>query len=133
MALTYPNAAGYAVETFIPSGDLSGASDIISQTGTIVSGAGTIVYLQVLGIITASGKYTKHAPAAVDGSQNAVALACFAVDATSGDVVTKVYTAGEFAMDALTWNAATNTDALKLAVFPPTSAIKVRKLAYGAA
>ena len=77
MALTYPNAAGYAVETFVPSGDLSGASDIISQTGTIVSGAGTIVYLQVLGIITASGKYTKHAPAAVDGSQNAVALACF--------------------------------------------------------
>ncbi len=132
MALTYPNAAAYSTESFVPSGDLSGSSDIIQQKAVIVSGTGTVVYLQVLGTITASGKLTKHAPAAVDGSQNATALAAYAVDATSGDVTCNVITSGEFSMDALTWNAATNTDALKLAVFGLNSPIKVRKLAYGA-
>jgi hypothetical protein len=41
----------------------------------------------VLGRITASGKYTILAPAAVDGSQNAAALLGQATNATAADVV----------------------------------------------
>lgn len=133
MALTYPVAASYATESFTPSGDLAGTSDIITQTATIVSGTGTVVYLQVLGRVTASGKLAKHNPGASTGVETAMALAAYAVDATSGDVTCQVITAGEFAMDALTYHADTDTEAEKLAVFGPTSAIKVKKLAYGAA
>lgn len=131
MAVIYPSIAGFSSESFTAPQGFALDSDVIDQSATIVSGAGTIVFGQVLGMITASGKLTKHAPAASDGSQIAVAVAAYPVDATSADVVAKVYTAGVFAMDALVYNAATNSDALKLAVFPLTSTLKVRKLAFG--
>ena len=41
---------------------------------------------QVLGLITASGKYAAHNPAAADGSQNAVAVCIYRYDATAADV-----------------------------------------------
>jgi len=133
MALTYPVAASYATESFTPSGDLAGTSDIITQTAVIASGVGTVVYLQALGRVTTGGKLKKHNPGASTGEEVAMALAAYAVDATSGDVTCQVITAGEFSMDAITWHADTDTEAEKLAAFGPTSAIKVKKLAYGAA
>lgn len=61
--------------------------DFSREQFTLITGqnlkAGTI-----LGKITASGKYTQHATAAVDGSQNAAAILGPATDATSADKVT---------------------------------------------
>ena len=48
----------------------------------------------VFGQISASGKYTQLAPAAVDGSQNAAAILCFATDASTGDRVTSIIRGG---------------------------------------
>jgi hypothetical protein len=60
----------------------------------------------VLGVITASGKYTQLAPAATDGSQNAVAVLEQATDATAGDVNTVVIDRqAVFADFALVWPA----------------------------
>lgn len=67
--MTTLNESFYATEYLI--NEMEG--DIARDTVTLIAGqnlkAGT-----VLGLITASGKYTQHAPAAVDGSQNAVAI-----------------------------------------------------------
>ncbi len=52
---------------------------------TVVSGTTAAVLGQVLGQITASGKYAKVTPGAVDGSQIAAAVLLQAVDATAGD------------------------------------------------
>jgi len=126
-------ASGPATETGpVHGGIFAGSSDVITKPGTLVSGAGTVVLGQVLGLITASGKFTKHAPAAADGSQIAVAIAAYPADATAADAALSVYVAGEFAMDTLVWNAATNTDALKLAAFPVTSTIVVKKRFFSA-
>ncbi|MCZ2147972.1 MAG: head decoration protein [Bryobacterales bacterium] len=51
---------------------------------TVVSGQ-NLTTGTVVGIITASGKVTQVAPAAVDGSQNAVAVVVFPVDASAAD------------------------------------------------
>ncbi|MBY0350818.1 head decoration protein [Tabrizicola sp.] len=59
--------------------------DYTRETITIASGLlepGT-----VLGRITASGKYTAHDPAAVDGTETAVALLWGRADASAGEVV----------------------------------------------
>lgn len=114
-------------------GDIfAGSSDVITKPVTLVSGAGTVVRGQVLGRITASGKFTKHAPAAVDGSQTAVAIAAFPADATSADAALAVYVAGEFAMDQLVWHADTDTEAERLAAFPIGSPIIVKKRHFSA-
>jgi len=52
---------------------------------TIASGQGSIVKGEVLGKITASGKYGPYDNAAVDGRETAVCIAAENVDATSGD------------------------------------------------
>ncbi len=51
---------------------------------TVISGQ-NLATGTVVGIITASGKVTQVAPAAVDGSQNAVAVLAFPVDASAAD------------------------------------------------
>ena len=59
-------------------------SGLSRTTGTLITGqdlaAGT-----VLGKITASGKYTQHAPAESDGSENADAILFDNVDASDAD------------------------------------------------
>ena len=45
----------------------------------------TLSWQEVLGIVTASGKYAAHDEGASDGTQNAIAIAFDAVDATSAD------------------------------------------------
>lgn len=120
-------ASGPNAESFTPPFLLAGSAEVATKPAVLASGQGAVVLGQVLGIVTASGKYAKHNPGATDGSQNAVAIAAFPVDATSADQNLSVYIAGEFAMEALVFNAATNTDALKLAVFPASSRIVVKK------
>jgi hypothetical protein len=52
---------------------------------TIASGAGKLKPGQVLGKLTASGKFMPNAATGADGSQTAVAILLFPVDATSAD------------------------------------------------
>jgi hypothetical protein len=61
-------------------------------------------------MITASSKYTAHAPAAADGSQNALAVLYEAVDATSSDKKAVVINRmAEVADNGLTWNGSITT------------------------
>ncbi len=53
---------------------------------TITIAAGTLEPGTVLGKITASGKYAAHDPAAVDGTETAVAVLWGKADASAGDV-----------------------------------------------
>ena len=52
---------------------------------TITVAAGTLEPGTVLGRITASGKYAAHDPAAVDGTETAVAVLWGKADASAGD------------------------------------------------
>jgi hypothetical protein len=52
---------------------------------TITVAAGALESGTVLGKITASGKYAAHAPAAVDGTETAVAVLWGKADASGGD------------------------------------------------
>lgn len=114
-------------------GDIfAGSSDVITKPGVLVSGQGTVVRGQVLGLVTASGKFAKHTPGATDGSQTAVAIAAFPADATSADAACSVYVAGEFAMDMLVWHASTDTEAERMAAFPIGSPIIVKKRFFSA-
>jgi len=57
----------------------------IARKKITVLAAEVLVAGAVLGLVTASGKYVEHDPAAVDGSENAIAILFEAVDATAGD------------------------------------------------
>lgn len=133
MATTFPSVASVTTETFTPFQAYAGDHPVTTQVATIASGAGALVYLQVLGKITASGKLTVHNPAAADGSQVAVALAAGPFDATSADVTCPVITEGVFSTQAVTFHASVTTDAAKLATFPIGSNIVLKKLAFGTA
>lgn len=130
--MAYPPVASFSSESFVPTTELAGDKQIITQRATILSGQ-VLAYLRVLGKVTASGKLVAHNPGASDGSEVAVAIAAYAVDASGGDVVENVITQGEFAMQALAYHASTDTDAEKLALFPLGHPISIKKLAYGAA
>jgi len=56
--------------------------------------AGTLEPGTVLGRITATGKYAAHDPAAVDGTETAVAVLWGAADASAGDVAAVVVLRG---------------------------------------
>ena len=59
--------------------------DYTRETVTIASGAGKLEPGTVLGKITTGGKYTGLAPAATNGSQNAVGILWAGVDASAVD------------------------------------------------
>lgn len=124
-------ATGKIDEAYTPEQVIIGAADVVTKAQTLLTG---VVYagLTVLGRVTATGKLRKAVNTAVDGSAVPCAILVEAVDATGGDVVAPVYLAGEFNLDALTWDATFSTDVLKSAAFPDGSNIFVKKLAYSA-
>lgn len=132
MALTYPSLVGYATESFTPSADLSGGSDIRTRPGVLASGNGVVAYLTVLAVNTATGKYVPHDPtSAVAGVNVAVALAGGTVDTTGADQNIPVITAGDFNVAACTFHASLVTEAAKIAVFGPAANVILRHLSYG--
>lgn len=62
---------------------------------TILSGSGKLDAGTVLAKVTASGKYVPAVDAAADGSQTAVAVLAYGVDATSADVPDTVVIAND--------------------------------------
>lgn len=86
------------------------------DTITIASGAGVIAPMTVLGKITASGKYVVSENTASDGSEVAVAINLYGVDATSADVAVAAITRdAEVNTNFLTYGASRNLDAEKAA------------------
>lgn len=127
--MDYPQVASRSVESFAPGHIYAGISDVVTAPAIVV--AGTYVYLQVMGRITASGKLKAHDPAASDGSQVAVAL-CAIPAVYTADATPEVIVSGQFNIEAVTFNASITTDAAKLATFPIGSQIILKKTAYGA-
>lgn len=60
--------------------------DHSQEAVTIASGNGEFIIGEVLGVVTASGKYAKYDNAAVDGTEIAVAVSRAKGDATAADV-----------------------------------------------
>ena len=75
----------------------------VNVPATIKQGQ-VIVRGQLLGKITASGKLTEAVAGHNDGTQTPYAIAAENVDATTGDVLTTVYTEGEFNADAVVYS-----------------------------
>lgn len=84
---------------------LSEGESIAREKVTLISGQNLKVGT-VLGLITASGKYTLHDVAAVDGSQTAAAVLLVDTDATSADATTVVLARlTEVKGDLLVWKS----------------------------
>ena len=74
---------------------------------TILSGEGKLVAGQVIGKVTATGKYRSADPVNADGSQGAAAILFDAVDATSADAIAVAIVRGaEVNGNLLTYDAA---------------------------
>lgn len=127
--MAFPPVVSRSVESYTPGVIYAGMNDVTTQPATLT--AGTYVYLQVLGRITASGKLKAHDPGASDGSQVPVALAAYP-QVAAADAAAEVITSGEFAVSALAFHASLTTDAAKIAAFPVGSTIIVKKTAFGA-
>lgn len=105
----------------------AGESDIVTTQGALVTGVAYVAG-QVLGRVTASGLFAKHAPAASDGSEKAIAILAYDVAVPTALKKEAIYVAGVFNMDELAYNAATNTDALKAAAFDGTNIVAQKLL-----
>jgi hypothetical protein len=82
---------------------LSEANGTLSRENAILD-TGALVAGQVLGKITASGKYVILAPGASDGSQNAAAILWDGADATAADAaIVVIARTAEVKADALVW------------------------------
>ncbi|MGD7731261.1 head decoration protein, partial [Escherichia coli] len=88
-------APGMKSSVFVPDQLIAGTLQLVTDTGTITGG----VYKRgtVLGMITASGKYTASVKTATDGSETPAAILVDDVDAsTHGDQSGGLYLMGEF-------------------------------------
>ena len=106
---------------------LAGEADVVTSQGALVTGVAYVAG-QVLGRVAASGLFAKHAPAASDGSEKAIAILAYDVAVPTALKKEAIYTGGVFNMDELTFNAATNTDALKAAAFDGTNIVAQKLL-----
>lgn len=116
--------AGYTARTDTNSLQLyAGESDIVTTQGKLDAAAQPYVGGQVLGRVTATGVFTKHDPAATDGSENAIAILGYDVPVVTVDKYEAIYTGGVFNIEALTFNAATVTRDEQAAVFDGTNIV----------
>jgi hypothetical protein len=102
----------------------------VTTFGTLLTGVNYAKYT-VLGMVTASGKYTTYNPAGSDGTQVAVAILAQPVNTASpaGDRRAPIFVGGVFNHQVLVWPAATDTLLERQAAFNGTD-ITVQQL-YG--
>lgn len=103
----------------------AGESDIVTTQGQLVAGV-SYVGGQVLGRVTATGLFGKHDPAVTTGLEKAVAILGYDVPTVTPGKWEGIYTGGVFNIDALTFNAATDTVLEKTAVFDGTNIVAQR-------
>lgn len=109
-------APGMESSLFIPDQLIAGTLQLVTDTGIITGGAykrGT-----VLGVITASGKYTQSVKTATDGSETPVAILVDNVDASTSDQNGGLYLMGEFNQNRIIFDNSWTVPALKAALRP---------------
>jgi hypothetical protein len=103
--MSFKTQAGFQSEgSFTPDNLHAGDYPIHGLKVTLVTGQ-NLTRGALLGVITASGKFTLSASAAADGSQTPNAILAEDVDASAGDKDAMVYISGDFNQDALTYGA----------------------------
>lgn len=113
-------APGVKSSLFVPDQLIAGTLQLVTDTVTVAGGVfkrGT-----VLGMITASGKYTKCVKTASDGSEKPVAILVDDVNASSAEQNGGVYLMGEFNQNRImideSWSITDMKSALRpLAIF----------------
>ncbi|CAI1576474.1 Uncharacterised protein [Serratia proteamaculans] len=110
---------GVQHDTFVPDQLLSGPLQVVSDTVTVASGAAA-KYKRgtVLGVITASGKYTLSVATATDGSEAPSAILADDVDASASDVFAGVYLMAEINQNRITFDPSWTLAKLKTALRP---------------
>ncbi len=122
--------AGASVDTSNGAGNaqwIAGEADIVTTQGALVTGV-SYVAGQVLARVTASGLFAKHAPAASDGTEKATAVLAYDVTTPVANKKEAIFVGGVFNLDILVFNAATDTDLKKAAVFDGTNIIAQKLL-----
>lgn len=104
-------------ETYTPEQWVTGSDPVANTLGTVVTGQNLAKYAP-LGQVTASGKFKIWTPGATDGSEIAVRIAPFVIDATGGDVEAGLIKSGTFNPELIAWPTA--TDAQKATAFVGT-------------
>jgi hypothetical protein len=97
-----PFQPGVVQDAFVPDQLIAGDLKVVTKSGVTFLAGQIYPRGAVLGIVTATGKYTLALSASADGSQTPVAIAVDTVDATSADALGGVYAMGEFNGAALT-------------------------------
>ncbi len=112
-------------DTFIPDQLIAGTLQLVTDTVTILTGS-TASYVRgtVLGMITATGKYTLSVKTATDGSQTPAAILVDNIDATTADQLAGVYYMGEFNQNRITFDPSWTIAALKPALRPSAIFLK---------
>lgn len=107
-------APGMKSSLFVPDQLVAGTLQLVTDSGIITGGAfkrGT-----VLGLVSASGKYTQCVKTAEDGSQAPVAILVDDVDASSSDQTGGLYLMGEFNQNRVTIDASWTIAEMKAAL-----------------
>lgn len=104
-----------------------GESDVVTTQGILLEGVAYVAG-QVLGRVAASGKFAKHDPAASTGIEKAIAILAYDVATPTVNKKESIFVGGVFNMDALTWNAATDTDLERAAAFDGTNIVAQKLL-----
>ncbi|MDQ4328800.1 head decoration protein [Klebsiella michiganensis] len=109
-------APGMKSSLFLPDQLIAGTLQLVTDSGTITGGSykrGT-----VLGMITASGKYTRSVKTATDGSETPVAILVDNVNASTADQNGGLYLMGEFNQNYIIFDDSWTIPALKTALRP---------------
>ncbi|ATF49851.1 head decoration protein [Citrobacter werkmanii] len=109
-----PFEPGMKSSLFVPDQLVAGTLQLVTDSGIITGGAfkrGT-----VLGLVSASGKYTQCVKTAEDGSQAPVAILVDDVDASSSDQTGGLYLMGEFNQNRVTIDASWTIVEMKAAL-----------------
>ena len=111
-------ASGPNESAYVPEQLRAGDGDFLTRSDVIEAGQ-VLPQYRVVARETSSGKLVAWNAAGADGTNVAVGITCYAVDATVGDVEAAIYVSGYFNTDALVWGTA--TDAQKRAAFDRTA------------
>ncbi|MEF3100120.1 head decoration protein [Raoultella terrigena] len=109
-------APGMKSSLFLPDQLIAGTLQLVTDSGIITGG--TFQRGTVLGMITASGKYTKSVKTATDGSETPVAILVDNVDASTSDQNGGLYLMGEFNQNRIIFDNTWTVPALKAALRP---------------
>ena len=107
-------APGMKSSLFLPDQLIAGTLQLVTDSGIITGG--TYKRGTVLGVVTASGKYTLSVKTATDGSENPVAILVDNVDASTADQNGGLYLMGEFNQNHIIIDASWTLAAIKTAL-----------------